>query len=153
MLDASPCWKSTLTPSCRALSLAIPTNVWLMSSPVTWNRPSRAISIAKYPGPGATSSTLAPSGRPPVSCAACFLHSSIWLPEPRVVPGEPPGPQVVGEGADPLQFSVEHGAHVLLLDQEEPWDDTGGARELGLYTGQFGLQPDDPHLKLAQRVF
>src|SRR5882672_7524628 len=54
-----------------------------MSSPVTRTRPSRAISIARYPGPGATSSTSAPSGRSLVSSIACLRYSSIWLPERR----------------------------------------------------------------------
>jgi hypothetical protein len=36
----------------------------LISSPVTWNAPRLASSIAKYPGPGATSRTLAPARSP-----------------------------------------------------------------------------------------
>ncbi|MGH9818338.1 MAG: hypothetical protein ACRD6I_19920 [Candidatus Acidiferrales bacterium] len=56
------------------------TKVALMSNPVTRHFPIRASSIAKYPGPGATSSTLALGGKLRATRSASALNSAESLP-------------------------------------------------------------------------
>src|ERR1700722_2010567 len=84
MAAASPWRKATRTPARSACSPAICTKVRLLSSPVTRLMPSLAISMARYPGPGATSSTAASRGSPSTNRAASWRQPSAWLPEPRM---------------------------------------------------------------------
>src|SRR5438552_10065228 len=80
---ASPCRNVTSTPTCFALSAAMRTKEWLMSSPTIWCRPRFASSIARYPGPGATSRMLPPSTTRPAITPASLRNSARSLPVVR----------------------------------------------------------------------
>ena len=81
--------KSMLTPACRAFSLAISTSVRLMSRPVIRKPPSFASSMAKNPGPGATSSTSQPPADAPPRSSPDGGNLPCRSASCAIPPGEP----------------------------------------------------------------